>query len=155
MPLHRRGNSSTAPFYIRDLSICRFWYLLRVLRISSLQILRNVCILYLFKFSFIDGVVLFIYIYMFFILVEGYYYTLFPFLCVFLFRAAPAAYGGPTLGVESELQLPAYTTTTATLDLSCFCSLHHSSRQRWILNPLGEARDRTHVLMDASQVRSR
>ena len=27
-----------------------------------------------------------------------------------IFRAVPTAYGGPRLGVESELQLPAYTT---------------------------------------------
>jgi len=30
-------------------------------------------------------------------------------------------------------------------DLSCICDLHHSSQQRWILNPLSEARDRTCV----------
>ena len=33
-----------------------------------------------------------------------------------LFRAAPAAYGGSQVRVESELQLPAYTTATAVLD---------------------------------------
>ena len=33
----------------------------------------------------------------------------------------------PRPGVESELQLPAYTTVTATQDLSCICDLHHSS----------------------------
>ena len=32
------------------------------------------------------------------------------------------------------------------------CDLHHSSRQCRILNPLIEARDQTHVLMDASRV---
>ena len=42
----------------------------------------------------------------------------------------------PRLGVESELLLPAYTTATAIQDLSYICNLHHSSRQRWILNPL-------------------
>ena len=47
----------------------------------------------------------------------------------------------PRLGVDSELQLPAYTTATAMLDLSHICDLHHSSRQCWILNPLSEARD--------------
>ena len=30
--------------------------------------------------------------------------------------------------------------------------LHHSSQQRWILNPLSKARDQTHVLMDTSRV---
>ena len=36
----------------------------------------------------------------------------------------------PRLGVQAELQLPAYTaaTATATWDLSCICDLHHSSR---------------------------
>ena len=32
----------------------------------------------------------------------------------------------PRLGVKSELQPLAYTTATATWDLSCICNLHHS-----------------------------
>ena len=59
----------------------------------------------------------------------------------------------PRLGVESELQLPAYTTATAMQDLSHVCDLQHSSRQRQILNPLIKARDQTLILMDTSQVR--
>ena len=59
------------------------------------------------------------------------------------------------LGVKSELQLPACTTATATWNLSHVYDLHHSSWQRQILNPLSEARDRTHILMDASQIRFR
>ena len=35
----------------------------------------------------------------------------------------------PRLGVESELQLLAYATATAILDLSCICDLHCSLRQ--------------------------
>ena len=58
----------------------------------------------------------------------------------------------PRLGVELELKLPAYTRATAMLDPSLICDLHHSSRQRRILNPLSEARDQTCVLMDMSQV---
>ena len=48
----------------------------------------------------------------------------------------------PRLGVELELQPLAYTTNTAMLDLSHIGSLHHSSWQHWILNPLSTARIR-------------
>ena len=56
----------------------------------------------------------------------------------------------PRLGVESELQLPAYTTATATAaqDPRCVCDLPHFSRQHRILNPVCEARDPTHILTD-------
>ena len=40
----------------------------------------------------------------------------------------------PRLGVKFELQLPAYTTATATPDVSHICDLHHSSQQFQILN---------------------
>ena len=59
----------------------------------------------------------------------------------------------PRLGVKLELQLLAYAIVTATPDPSCVCDLHHSPQKRWILNPLSEARDRTCVLMDPSQIR--
>ena len=59
----------------------------------------------------------------------------------------------PRLGVKSELQLPAYTTATATWDLSCICDLHPSLLQRRILNPLSDTRDRTCNLMVPSQIR--
>ena len=58
----------------------------------------------------------------------------------------------PRLGVESELQLPANTAATATWDLSRVCDLHHSSQQCRIPNPLREARNWTHFLMDTSWV---
>ena len=47
----------------------------------------------------------------------------------------------PRLGVTLEVQLPAYTTVTATQDPSHICDLHHSSRKHRILDPLSEARD--------------
>ena len=53
----------------------------------------------------------------------------------------------PRLGVESELQLLAYTTATATPDLSLPFNLFHSLRQHRILNSLSKARDQTYNLM--------
>ena len=57
----------------------------------------------------------------------------------FPFRATPAAYG------SSQAKGPMW-------DLSLICDLHHSSRQRWILNRLSEARDQTCIFMDTSQI---
>ena len=59
----------------------------------------------------------------------------------------------PRLGVKSQRQPLATATATAMWHLSRICDLHHSSRQGGILNPLREAKDRTHVLMGASWVR--
>lgn len=59
----------------------------------------------------------------------------------------------PRLGVEEELQLPAYTPATATQDPSHLCDLHYSHKQQWILSSLSKARDQTHNLMDTSRVR--
>ena len=56
------------------------------------------------------------------------------------------------LGVKLERQLLAYTTGTATPDLTRICDLHHSSRQCQTLNPLSKARDRTSNLMVPSQI---
>ena len=61
----------------------------------------------------------------------------------------------PRLGVESELQLSAYATATAMPNLSCIFELHGSSTQFQILNPLSEARDWTHILMDTRWARYR
>ena len=52
----------------------------------------------------------------------------------FFFRAAPAAYEG--FQARGQIRAAA-------------ASLHHSSQQRRILNPLIEARDRTCILMDS------
>ena len=56
----------------------------------------------------------------------------------------------PRLGVESEVQLPAYTTATTTQDQSHFCNLGQSSRQHRILNPLSKVRDQIHIFMATS-----
>ena len=59
----------------------------------------------------------------------------------------------PRLGVESELQLLAYTTATATQDPNHVCHLHQSSRQRRILNPPSKARGRIQNLSVPSWIR--
>ena len=61
----------------------------------------------------------------------------------------------PRVGVELELQLLPGAIATATRDQSLIFNLHHSSQQCWIPNPLSSARsarDRTHILMDTSQI---
>ena len=58
----------------------------------------------------------------------------------------------PRLEVKSEMQLQAYSTATAMWNLSHVCKLHYNSQQHWILNPLSEATDLTHILIDTSQV---
>ena len=60
--------------------------------------------------------------------------------------ASPAAYGSS----QARGQIA---TATATCGWSHVCKLHHSSWQRQILYPLSEARDRTCVHMDTSQIR--
>ena len=83
----------------------------------------------------------------------------FPFLFIYLFLNLillfcflglyPRHIEVPRLGVESELQLPPYTTAAAVQDPN----LHPSSWQRRILNSLSEARDRTCNLMVSSWIR--
>ena len=55
----------------------------------------------------------------------------------------------PRGGVESELQLLAYTTATATRDRS---GVFHSSQQCQMPKPPIEARDQTCILMETSQI---
>ena len=51
----------------------------------------------------------------------------------------------PGLGVESELQLLANPTATATPDLSHICNVRCHLLQHWILNPLSKVRKGTHI----------
>ena len=70
----------------------------------------------------------------------------------FFFRAAPAAHGGSQARGPIRAIAAAYTIATAMQDPSHVCNLHHCSGQCQILNPLSEARDRTHNLMALSQI---
>ena len=53
-------------------------------------------------------------------------------------RLHPRHMAVPRLGVELDLQLPAWTTATATPDPSHICHLHGSLQQCQILNPLSQ-----------------
>ena len=65
------------------------------------------------------------------------------FLFFVFFRAAPAIYEGSQAKGQSELQLPVYTTATATWDPSHVCDLYYSSWQCLILNSLSKAGGQT------------
>jgi len=77
---------------------------------------------------------------------------MFIFVLFWFLRLYPWHMEVPRPGVESELQLTAYASATAMPDPSHTCDLHHSSRQRWILNPLSEANDQTCNLMVPSWI---
>ena len=79
--------------------------------------------------------------------------SFFYFFFILLFRAAPAAYGSSQARGQTGATAASYTTAIATQDPSHVCDQQHSSRQRQIPDPLSEARDRTCILMDTSQIR--
>ena len=73
----------------------------------------------------------------------------FYFFILFYFRAAPAAYGvSQTRGL---IRAPAASLCQS--HSNARSKPHHSSWQRWILNPLSEARDRTRNLVVISWIR--
>ena len=80
-----------------------------------------------------------------------FFYFLF-FLSFCLFRAEHMAYGGSQamglIGTTAAGLHHSHSNTGTEPHLR----LHHSSWQRWILNPLSEARDQTHNLMDPHRV---
>jgi len=67
-----------------------------------------------------------------------------------LFRAAPTAYGNSQ--AKGRIGAAAASLLQAMSDLSHICNPCHSLWKCQILNPLSKARDRTHILMDTSQI---
>ena len=79
----------------------------------------------------------------------------FLFLAFWLFvfsRAAPLAYGGSQARGLIEAVASGLRQSHSSAGSELHLNLHHSSRQRQILNPLNKARDRTHNLMVSSQI---
>ena len=58
----------------------------------------------------------------------------------------------PRLGVESELQLPAYATATAMVGSELHLQPIPQLKATLIPNPLSEARDRICIFMDSSRI---
>ena len=69
-----------------------------------------------------------------------FYFILFHFIIDFFLWLHLWHMKFPRLGVESELQLQAYTTARATLDPSCICNLCHSLQQHQTLNLVTETK---------------
>ena len=64
--------------------------------------------------------------------------------------AAPVANGSFWARGQVRAAAKAYTTATATLDVSCLFHPHHSLQQLWILKPLSQARDGTPMLTETT-----
>ena len=72
---------------------------------------------------------------------------------LFCFRPAPVAHGSSQArGLNLSYSCPPTLQPQQTRDPSCICDLCCSSRRCRIFNPLSEARDRTHILMDTGRV---
>ena len=84
-------------------------------------------------------------------LLQQFFFFLFFFL-LFLW-ATPTAYGGSQARGRIGAVAAGLARATAVQDPSRVCNLHHSSRQRRIVNPLSKGRDRTRNLMVPSQIR--
>ena len=69
------------------------------------------------------------------------------------FRAAGAAYGSSQARGQIRATAAGLHHSHNNAGLSHIYNLHHSSQQCWILNPLSEARDQIHMLMDTAQIR--
>ena len=87
--------------------------------------------------------------FIFFIFFNFFYFFLF----FLLFRTTPAAYGGSQARCLTGATASGLCYSHSMQDPSHVCNLHYSSRQRWILNPLSEARNRTCDLIVPSRIR--
>ena len=66
----------------------------------------------------------------------------------FLFRATPVAHGNSWTRGRTGAAAAGIHRSHSNTDPSCICNLCCSLRQCWTLNPLSEARDQTHILME-------
>ena len=74
------------------------------------------------------------------------------YLFVCLFRAPSVAYGSSQARGQNRAAAASLHHSHSNIRFEPLLQSHHSSCQRWILKPLSEARDQTHILMDTSWV---
>ena len=79
-----------------------------------------------------------------------FFICLFALFCFLFFTATPAVYGSSWARGQIEAAADGLHHRQPIPNLSCFCDLCCSLQQCWMLNPLSEARDRTHILKDMS-----
>ena len=141
------------PFFHRIIDVYFFVSLLVTALFSSSSLLKSAgswnifcdLTMYSVRFLFYVGYIVKIFFSLLFV-----FFLLFIYFCFSGLHLQHMEF--PRLGVELEPQLPASATTTAMRDLIYIFNLHHSSQQCWILNPLIEARNLTHILLHSTQV---
>ena len=75
------------------------------------------------------------------------------FIYLFIFRAAPTAYGSSQVRCWNRAAAASPCYSHRNTESQPHLLPHQSSQQRWIPDSLNEARDRTCILMDTSQIR--
>jgi len=120
---------------------------------GSLYLSKNLCISSKL-FNLLAHSCLWHYFIIIFISIIYPYFLIFYFILFLSFKAASTAYGSSQarglIGLVAAGLCQSH--SNARPDLSHIFDLRHSSRQRWILNPLREARDWTLNLMVSSRI---
>ena len=99
------------------------------------------------------GIILYIWLYYFILYYIMLHYIIYIYVCLFVFsRAVPAAYGGSQARGWIGVIATGLHYSHSNIGSKPVWDLHHSSWQCPILNPLSEARYRTHNLMVPSWI---
>ena len=69
-----------------------------------------------------------------------------------LFRVTPMTYGGSQTRGQIRARAAGLCHSHSNVGSEPCLRLHHSSWQRWIPDPLREAKDQTHILMDTNHI---
>ena len=132
-----------------SLSHKNFVYFVCIFKVTTLAFTEILYFFLIQKLLFLTFVVYFL---IFSLALFGYSFSNLFFLFPSLFRAAPVAYGGSQARGWIRAAAAGLSHSLSNSGSEPCSDLHHSSWQCWILNPLNEARDQTHNLVDITQV---